>query len=288
MNKESESVLMYAEGPNPSGRDIHNLTGLMEIAIVISYLNTAAIEKDRVREIRQNYRDFLSNKYNQQSSVHSKVNHQLLGITTRLLETRRFIDDQYNIKYDILNKFDRPISREDERYKTWFIQYAERVYENTQRYDKEIDELRRRIISVEENILQEEPRYIWRKSLVEEPEYHDFNEWIATEYGPYILPVQEVRTTKSIEILFNIASVGAILGFQSTPQIKDMVLYAESIFKDWMGRAKISKDKPWVVKIPHIPASVERTISKYDDVEISCNETGWTFKLKRNGNKNTQ
>ncbi|MFM6399447.1 MAG: hypothetical protein ACKPFF_22460, partial [Planktothrix sp.] len=74
--------------------------------------------------------------------------------------------------------------------------------------------------------------------LRQSPKFNDFNEWVSVKYGNRILDTQYISTTNSIELLFNLIAIGGILGFQHIPEIKDIAIYSEQVFKDWMGKSK--------------------------------------------------
>ena len=114
--------------------------------------------------------------------------------------------------------------------------------------------------------------------------FEDFNEWCATDYGNDLIEITEVNTKNSIELLFNISSIAAIVGFQHVPEIKETVLYIESVFNGWLQK-KYSPAENDTIAIPKLPISVERTICQYDEVEISYSKKEWLIKLKRSPEK---
>jgi hypothetical protein len=121
-------------------------------------------------------------------------------------------------------------------------------------------------------------------TLRNNPKILDFNEWVSDRFGNRILETESISTSNSIELVFSLASVGAILGFQHISEIKDIVIYAEGALRNWLGmngNSCNSDVKGRNIKIPSLPLSMERTISKFDNVELSQSNEGWTIKLKR-------
>jgi hypothetical protein len=110
--------------------------------------------------------------------------------------------------------------------------------------------------------------------------FEDIEEWIGADFGNRLIEIVEINTKNSIELVLNLCSMGAILGFQHIPEIKDIVPYLETVIKSWMGRASGEKREA-DIKLPAIPPSLAKTIAMFNDVELKADKNGWRLTLKR-------
>lgn len=256
--KNTEILHIYIEGANPSGRDIHNFCTMIESSIVISVLEyQRKSDKDfKFYNLNNEYEEFLKKKYVQ----HDYGLDETIERLTNLVIASVFREPYYT--------FDPKREMEFQRSRNNYREFREEL--NYLRH--EIHRSSRRFRD-RENILE-------KHNLKNSPRILDFDEWVSQKYGNNILNTERVETTNSIELFFNLMSVGAILGFQNIPEIKDMALYMEVMFNNWIGKIKSNNNSE--IKIPSLPISMERTISKFDEVELTQNADGWTIRLKKN------
>lgn len=242
------NISVYAEGPNPTGRDVQNISAMFEVSAFISTVNLSSDQEDfSFWEMSQKYDEYVERKY-ELASENS--------------------NDSFNRLADLVlaSLIRMPVSREEYDPK---FQYSKRY----RGLDREIDFIR--------NELHKGNRRTEKKGLRSGANFNDLNEWLSEDYGNRLVEISEINTKNSIELIFNICSMGAILGFQHMPEVKDSALYIESIFKGWLSKKQV-KGENTEIKLPSLPVSLERTISKYDDVEIEQTKDGWSLKLKRN------
>lgn len=127
-------------------------------------------------------------------------------------------------------------------------------------------------------------RLSWRfsesRSIRANPDFVDLNQWIAEEFGNGLLETEKISTPASIQLVFHLGTLIAILGLQHLPILKDLIIYSGFILQRWMG--KPPKDVPEThTGVPSLPISVERTISRFDDVEIKQTRDGFSMRLRK-------
>lgn len=242
---ENFNVSIYAEGPNPTGRDLQNLTAMFEVASFIAMVNLLQEEKGfSFWKMEEKYSDFIRSKYEIASD---ESFNKLADLVLASLVRMPYLPEEFDPKF---------------KERRWFRDL-----------DEEIHLIRRELHRGGERLDN--------KSLRSGADFNDLNEWLSLDYGNRLVEVSEINTKNSIEVIFNICSMAAILGFQHMPEVKDSVLYIESVFKGWLSKEPI-KEKNSEIKLPSLPISLERTISKYDEVVINQKNDGWEIKLKRN------
>lgn len=113
----------------------------------------------------------------------------------------------------------------------------------------------------------------------------DFSGWVAIDIGCNTLITKEIQPGKSIEFVFDIAAVTTLLGLQEYPYAKEIIGYAISVLRGYIGSWKRPSPTPQV-KPPAIPPSMVRLIGQYDDVRLEW-KGGETPKmvLELKGNK---
>lgn len=251
---EKFNIAVYAEGPNPTGRDVQNISAMFEVAAYMATVNFCfKRESDKYRDMVTSYNDFILYKYFSGSSKADKSYNTLVDLVIASFIRLPFSVD--GLDTDLKDKM---------RFRT-----SERLSD----IESQIYRLRHETHRNED--------IVWKKGLISSPDFLDLNEWLAVDYGNRLVEVAEINTKNSIELLFNIASMGAILGFQNIPEIKDSALYIESVIKGWMTKENTHNPQA-LIGFPKLPVSLERTICKYDDVELSQSKEGAiTIKLKR-------
>ncbi len=95
----------------------------------------------------------------------------------------------------------------------------------------------------------------------------DFAGWVSTDIGRDILKTKEIRPDKSIEFVFDIAAITAILGLQEYPYAKDIISYAVGVLRGYIGSWKKPTPAPGI-KPPALPPSMVRLMGQYDDVRL--------------------
>ncbi len=113
----------------------------------------------------------------------------------------------------------------------------------------------------------------------------DFAGWVSIDIGRNTLKTKEIRPDKSIEFVFDIAAITALLGLQEYPYAKDIIGYAVGVLRGYIGSWKKPSPAPQV-KPPAIPPSMVRLMGQYDDVRLEW-EGGESPKmvLELKGNK---
>lgn len=244
---------IYAEGRNPSGRDVQNLCSMIETCVAMSVIEHAcAADKSGSSRytIGREYEDYLRMKYFEFSKP--------LKTSIEMLTTLVFAATLRTPSQDPGLLKDSQSSRD-----------AMDFYERTMR------RLRHEFLEA----AAAETELDKTIGLSNSPRLSDVNEWIALKYGNQLLETKSIQTTNSIELLFNVIAVGSILGFQHIPEIKDMAIYTDQVFRDWMGKSKRTSNTTF--KIPSLPPSMERTLAQFKEVELTQNSEGWSLKLKR-------
>jgi len=243
-------LTVYIEGKNPSGRDIQNFCAMIEACSVLSVLDFQIKSNKNFRfgDIATEYNDFLAEKYmTNNDGLYDVVERMTNLVMLTAVKQPMMAIVESNNKSSYVNS-------------------------KSEYLDVLVDAFEKKSASYIKN------RAIDRLSLYHYPILQDFNEWIAYKFGNKLLETEHVATTNSIEFIFNLISITAILGYQNIPEIKDMALYIEGVFGHWMGKQNYTKSD---IKIPTLPRSMASTIDKFDDVEIEVTNEGVKIKLKK-------
>jgi len=105
----------------------------------------------------------------------------------------------------------------------------------------------------------------------------DFAGWVSIEISRDTLKTKEIILGKSIEFVFDIAAITALLGLQEYPYAKDIIGYAVGVLRGYIGSWKKLSPAPQV-KPPALPPSMVRLMGQYDDVRLEW-EGGETPKM---------
>ena len=85
----------------------------------------------------------------------------------------------------------------------------------------------------------------------------DFSGWVAIDIGRNTLKTKAIRPDKSIEFVFDIAAITALLGLQEYPYAKDIIGYAVGVLRSYIGSCKKPSPAPQV-KPPALSHSMVR------------------------------
>jgi hypothetical protein len=120
------------------------------------------------------------------------------------------------------------------------------------------------------------------RSLDEFLEFEDFTEFVVERYGDRVLPVSEVSSERSVDLVFSLAALMSVVFAPENRAAVDEVLgRAKRVIESWIGKTE-SKSKTHVLSFPSLPRSLERTIAQYDEVEVRTTQKGeFEMHLKR-------
>lgn len=95
----------------------------------------------------------------------------------------------------------------------------------------------------------------------------NFSGWVSLDIGRDTLVTKEIQPGKSIEFVFDIAAITALLGLQEYPYAKDIIGYAVGVLRGYivLWKKPLSAHQ---VKPPAIPPSMVRLMGQYDDVRL--------------------
>ena len=251
MSEISEySIRLFAAGRHPSGRDIANLCTAFEVAVFVSASNIsfeASDDRYSYYDLNRKFCSFQEGRLNSRDAEIEFAIQRMSDVVVASLARLPYVEGEKN----------RP-----------------RRYFDYEFLENAIHRLQR---SMSISSTASDP------DLDDGVDFETIAAWITEDFGNSICETEHVANTNSIELVFNVASIFAILGMQHTPELKDLVLYMETMFNGWLGKGKstLASKESERIALPRLPLSLERTVSKYDSVEITHEEGTTTIKLNR-------
>ncbi|MCP5476547.1 MAG: hypothetical protein H7A19_17085 [Rhodanobacteraceae bacterium] len=103
-------------------------------------------------------------------------------------------------------------------------------------------------------------------------------EWSHNRFGRGFLPIEEISSTKSIDVILNLVHLASIFGLQSQNVLKDLVEYVVALLQNWVGQRESSKRK---IIMPQISKPMRDLMAGYDKVELEVTSGFFRIKLDR-------
>jgi hypothetical protein len=245
----NQNLRVHVEGEMLYGRDIQNLCSLVEVALVWAGLD---IETEHApygiainTPIGGKYQTFLNRRYSEQFELTDQTERLLRASLAPLFFAVKARDKETHITPD--NMADRDFD--------YMIREISQSFRRPWVPDRQLD-----------------------KSLY----YDDLSEFILDHYGDKILPAIEVKTSNSVDFIFSLAAVlAAFLQPESRTVLDDILRRAKDVIDAWIGKFQ-QPSKKRVISVPILPKSVERTITKFNTVEIKVHSDGsYELRLER-------
>lgn len=89
--------------------------------------------------------------------------------------------------------------------------------------------------------------------------------WSHERFGRNFLPIDEIRSTHSIDVIFSLVHLAGIFGLQSRPLVKDLVEYVVALLQNWVGQRDSPKRD---IIVPQISKPMRDLMAGYDNVEL--------------------
>ena len=259
---ESVLIKLYVPGGLPSGQELAQLLTIIESALVWSPIAIAFDEREKAR-----------NKYYRSSGEEEKKAKKEKDYLADKLKSFETSFRQY-----ITNKY-KPLLLEVSGGETLpdIPRYLDilRLLLKEERFEerKPHPEIRHLIDDLEHAL-----RKPYRKERIDEViselsfngerfNLEDFAGWVSIDIGRNTLKTKEIRPDKSIEFVFDIAAITALLGLQEYPYAKDIIGYTVGVLRGYIGSWKKPSPAPQV-KPPALPQSMIRLMGQYDDVRL--------------------